>query len=638
MKKLLLVFLSFLIPVLFISCRNDITSVLDNGSLNNVRFAKTGTTAPTYGMLEVFFENDSAAAVKLTKLSNAGFSIICLKQYPDEDLNYTENGKYSNWSGWHDSIQIAIALNRGFKVVIPLSHHQINMETFKVVDTFQTSTWTMAKIQNYLQKSKVNANVIGVFIDEPQWYQDNVNNLNSIISYCKSLNYKVYIADPLKGPWGTVPDSNYLYQPNYLGAADVIMYDDYVRVPAHKNSVFKNMLYTQGKSTVPLIGIMISQLDINGGAILDQNDVTAIKQDLYTSSPYCNEVWFYAETSSGPPFQLIDTPTNWTAFSNLMSGLPNDHLGGWNATFLSGYGGSEATPALGDFDGDGITDISVKTTGGNWYIDESSNGFGSPDISLSWYGGSEAIPCPGKYKNGSSSDSKSDLSVLVNDGRWLIDFSENGFGGWDFQLNNRVTSDDIPCPADFDGDGWDDLATSYASGINDHYVHIDRSNNGYGTWDSTILLRNRDSHNNVVIYAWEEVTPVFGKYNDGDSKADIAVLTESGRWLIDYSSNGFGSWDVIKTGLGESSTPCPADYDGDGYLDISVRNTSERWIIYTSASNYSSSEAHDGYGDYTAKPMPGDFDGDGHADIAVKTWDGKVYIDYYQLYFGALKP
>jgi hypothetical protein len=633
MKKLLLFLLLSSIPLLFTACRNDITSVVDKGTLNNVRFAKTGTTIPTYGMLCVFFENEAAGNTKLTALWNAGFRIICPSQFPDEDLNYTENGLYPNWSGTHDSMQIYTALNNGFKVVIPITPHQIQQDSFRFSGLPLKSKWTMSKVQNYLSTSKISANVVGVLIDEPQWNQYNTSNLASIISYCKSLNYKVYIAEPLRVP----NDTTYSYDPNYLADADVIMYDDYVRVPAHKNSVLKNMLYSHEKSTIPLIGLMLNQMHLSPPfSYLDQNTIWGIKQDLFTAAPYCNEVWFYAETSSDPFFRLMDTASNWSAFSSFLSGLPTDHFGGWNATFLSGYGGSEATPALGDFDGDGVTDISVKTTSGNWYIDESSNGFGSPDISLSWYGGSEAIPCPAKFKNGSSSDSKSDLSVLVNDGRWLIDFSENGFGGWDLQLNDRVTSDDIPCPADFDGDGWDDLATLYTSGINDLYVHIDTSGNGYGTWDRTILLAKRDNNNNIIDAG--SVIPVFGKYKDGDSKADIAILTEDGRWLIDYSSNGFGSWDVTKTGLGTSSAPCPADYDGDGYLDISVRNSSERWIICNSTSNYGGNETHDGYGDYTAILMPGDFDGDGHADMAVKTWDGKVYIDYYQLYFGALKP
>src|SRR5262245_55509532 len=80
-----------------------------------------------------------------------------------------------------------------------------------------------------------------------------------------------------------------------------------------------------------------------------------------------------------------------TAFTGRASAAPNPP------------GPSLPVPA--DYDGDGRTDLSVKTLDGHWLIDFAANGFGHFDLDLAGYGGSDARPVPADYDG----DGKADL-------------------------------------------------------------------------------------------------------------------------------------------------------------------------------------------------------------------------------------
>lgn len=82
-----------------------------------------------------------------------------------------------------------------------------------------------------------------------------------------------------------------------------------------------------------------------------------------------------------------------------------------------------AVPA--DFNNDGYADIAVKTSGGSWLIDyadpiSTNNGFGSWDKIYHEYGGDDAKPVPGDYDG----DGKLDLAVKTESGLWLIDLAK----------------------------------------------------------------------------------------------------------------------------------------------------------------------------------------------------------------------
>lgn len=101
-----------------------------------------------------------------------------------------------------------------------------------------------------------------------------------------------------------------------------------------------------------------------------------------------------------------------------------------------------------DYDGDGLADWSIKDFSGAWTIDYSSNGFNGYDATFFGYGGSSNLPVPADYDG----DGLADLAVKSNTGgTWSIDYASNGFGVWDATYFGYGNADNRPVPADYDG-------------------------------------------------------------------------------------------------------------------------------------------------------------------------------------------
>jgi hypothetical protein len=205
------------------------------------------------------------------------------------------------------------------------------------------------------------------------------------------------------------------------------------------------------------------------------------------------------------------------------------------------------------------------------------------------------------YLNGlqfpTDGDSKSDVVVYRSGtGKWLIRRSTDG-GLTQVDWGCSFCGD-VPVPADYDGDGFSDVAV-YRT----------------GEW----FIR-RSSDGATVDTYWGCAScgdiPVSADY-DGDGRADIAVYRPTtGQWFILRSSDGGLTqinWGCASCG----DIPVPADYDGDRRADIAVyRPTTGQWFIFRS-SDGGLTQINWGCASCGDIPVPADYDGDRRADIAV---------------------
>ena len=245
-------------------------------------------------------------------------------------------------------------------------------------------------------------------------------------------------------------------------------------------------------------------------------------------------------------------------------------FGSADAAF-GGWGSAGSVPVPADYDGDGKADLSVKNSNGEWIIDFSNNGFGAIDLTLQGYGLSESRPTPADYDG----DGRADLSChSTSTGIWRIDYASNGYGVWDVNLGGYGFSENREAPADYDGDGRADIAIH---SITQGRWNIDYASNGLGTWNFS-----------GGGYGGSDNREVPADY-DGDGRADISVRSDTFQnWVIDFAPF-FGSWNVGFNGYsGANTTPVAADYDGDGKADLSIRNSDGLWSIDFSSNGFGS--------------------------------------------------
>jgi len=246
------------------------------------------------------------------------------------------------------------------------------------------------------------------------------------------------------------------------------------------------------------------------------------------------------------------------------SDLPNDYI-------------TDDIMTPGDYDGDGIGDISVwRRATGQWYRINSSTG----SLVVAAWGMQGDEPVARDYDG----DGKTDLAVVRRGNvhmTWYVwRSSDSGYSIAQWGL-----STDFAVPGDYDGDKKFDFTVQ----------RIGPSPSSPGTFYS---LKSSDGGYEILNWGAGDDRAVPGDY-DGDGKTDYAVVREWDTseknlvWSIRQSGSN-GSLRQIPYGLTcrDGVLACDAnltqnDYDGDGKTDLSVWRTtaSSSTFFYLSSSS-----------------------------------------------------
>jgi subtilisin-like proprotein convertase family protein len=276
--------------------------------------------------------------------------------------------------------------------------------------------------------------------------------------------------------------------------------------------------------------------------------------------------------------------------STLQFGLPGD--------IPVGQRPRPSSVAVGDFDGDGVSEVTVfRPSTGTWFSRFSSTGFATSTSTQ--FGLNGDITVNSDYDG----DRRADQAVYrPSTGEWFILQSSTGI----VRTASFGVPGDTPMPADYDGDGRTDLAVFRPSNAQ---WYIQYSSNGAGA---------------VIQWGLSTDQP-FAQDFDGDGRADLAVYrASSGQWFLLLSTTAFGQTIVRSWGLA-GDVPMPADFDGDGRSEIAVfRPSTAEWIGIDALNGGLVINRQWGLsGDI---PVPHDYDGDGVIDTAVFRGNGFWFI------------
>lgn len=231
-----------------------------------------------------------------------------------------------------------------------------------------------------------------------------------------------------------------------------------------------------------------------------------------------------------------------------------------NEEFL--HVGAAVKPVPADYDGNGKPDVAYIDGTGNWVTGSGAGtiAFPAPPIAHAYATNYKVIPVPGRYTTaGRAVPAWYDDSAAT----WYIHgLAPIVFGapptaihGVDLGSDIDFIDQDIPVPADYDGDRLDDLAV---------YSPLT------GLWR---IRYSHDQSERTLVLGGIHEAPAPADY-DGDRRADVAVYTYLGTGSHSFTIEGQPGGQVW-TGpsgqaISEQDIPVVADYDGDGKADFAA--------------------------------------------------------------------
>lgn len=218
----------------------------------------------------------------------------------------------------------------------------------------------------------------------------------------------------------------------------------------------------------------------------------------------------------------------------------------YGASFTAQFGANDWTPVPGDYDGDNKTDLAFYNAlgpfadgiHGSWNLRYSSNGY-DPATETSYdfptrvenYS-PQSLPLVADFNGDGKPDfvtfkrATGEWSVRVTDWQFQTRLPDNFLSGGEYNGHWQWgLAGDIPVPADYDGDGFAELAVWRPS---NGVWYLRMSSNGYQT-------------SLAQMYQWglPGDIPIVGDF-DGDGRTDLAVWRPSnGSWYIVHSSSGY---------------------------------------------------------------------------------------------------
>lgn len=341
----------------------------------------------------------------------------------------------------------------------------------------------------------------------------------------------------------------------------------------------------------------------------------------------------------------LDTSLQWSS-----PGSPD-----FAGAIWKGHSGGKENNALGDFNGDGLTDmIGYTGEGGVWHVCLSTGaGFNCEPWS-----GHEA----GQQNNAFgdfNGDGLTDMAGYTgSDGVWQVCLSTgSGFNCSQWSAHARGQNNNFV--GDFNGDGQDDMAAytgngegwdvclSNGTGFNcsswtGHAEGQGKTTLGDFNGDGLIDMVGGPDWNGIVktclstgtgfnCSPWvvSGDTPLFSGDFNGDGRTDfIRDIPNLGAWLVCLSTGvGFDCSSIWGGHRGGSGNNIVGDFNGDGRTDMAgYTGSAGIWDVCLSTGSGFSCTAWTGHEGGPGNNAVGDFNGDGRSDIAGYAGDGSWHV------------